>query len=378
MALHDNASLTGFTLTGGQNDCLDRGTDAGKSNKNNLGGGVSSVGANDTASTRRVTECVISNNVAWRGGGANRVSLRRSRVIGNRGVDGSGNASGTASCEHYGCIVAHQLANYGVMYPSAFCESTLIQTNMSRGFHIISNGCALRNSILACPVSIGTGSSTKGYYTIFAKTSGSFSEIAVNTGSITLDGDYSQLQFDDDFRPVVGANVAIDAGYSPYASAASTTTAADGTLLDISGGQRSYNGILDAGALEADWRSTYAKLLGGQGLTVLTADPMVVTGEVASVCIPTGTVTMAWANIRAPRSVRQTYCVEVTGNGTLTVTIDGESTDYTSADGALKLTRKTMAANTDLSFAYQPGENDTGCAVLSGFERFSGTTLCFR
>ena len=33
---------------------------------------------------------VISNNVAWRGGGAQKVSLRRCRVIGNRGADGTG------------------------------------------------------------------------------------------------------------------------------------------------------------------------------------------------------------------------------------------------------------------------------------------------
>ena len=68
----------------------------------------------------------------------------------------------------------------------------------------------------------------------------------------------------------------------------------------------------------------------------------------------------------------------VMGNGTLTVTIDGESTDYTSADGALKLTRKTTVANTVMSFAYQPGENDVGCAILSGFERASGSTIIFR
>ena len=382
VALHDNASLTGFTLTGGHTDCIGKGTGSnnqGKANKNNLGGGITSIGANDTASTRRVTECVISNNVAYRGGGANKVSLRRCRVIGNRGTDGEGNASGTIYCEHYGSVVAHQLARYGVMYPSVFCDSTLIQTNTSNGFHILGNSCTLRNSILAGPVGISSESSTKGYYTIFGSTYGSdFSPNAINTGSISLDGDYSQLKFDADFRPIVGANVAIDAGYAAYAYSASTTKSADGTLLDISGGQRIYNGKLDAGALEADWRPTYARLLGGQGLTVLSASPAVVTGEVASVCIPTGTVTMAWANIRAPRPVRQTYGVEVTGTGTLTVTVDGETTTYTVADGALKLTRKTTAANTDMVFAYEPGADDTGCAILFGFERYSGTTLCFR
>ena len=68
----------------------------------------------------------------------------------------------------------------------------------------------------------------------------------------------------------------------------------------------------------------------------------------------------------------------MTGNGTLTVTIDGESTDYTSADGALKLERKTTAANTDMVFAYAPGEADTGCAILSGFDRASGSVFIFR
>jgi len=378
VALHTNATLTGFTLTGGHTAAIGAGTDPGKSNLNNLGGGVTLIGTDNYAAARRVNDCIITNNFAWRGGGAYRVSLRRCRVIGNMGVDGTGNASASLQCEHYGCIVANQLANYAVMYPSAFCDSTLIQTNTVRGFHIINNGCTLRNSILACPVSIGTGSSTKGYYTVFAQTLGSFSEIAINTGSISLNGDYSQLQFDDDFRPIVGANVAIDAGYSPYAYAASTTTAADGTRLDLSGGQRIYNGKLDAGAFEADWRPTYATRLGGLGLTVLAASPEVVTGAVASVCIPTGAVTIAWANTRAPRPVRQTYGIEVTGTGTLTVTVDGETTTYTAADGALKLTRKTTAANTDMVFAYEPGADDTGCAVLSGFERFSGTTLCFR
>ena len=145
----------------------------------------------------------------------------------------------------------------------------------------------------------------------------------------------------------------------------------------MSGGQRIYNGKLDCGALEADWRPKYAAILGG-GVSVLSADPMVVTGGVSSVCIPTGTVSIAWANTRAPKNVLQTYCIEVTGNGTLTVTIDGESTDYTSADGALKFERKTTAANTDMVFAYAPGEADTGCAILSGFDRASGSVFIFR
>jgi len=48
------------------------------------------------------------------------------------------------------------------------------------------------------------------------------------------------------------------------------------------------------------------------------------------------------------------------------------------ADGALKLMRKTTDSNTDMVFAYEPGEADTGCAILSGFERTSGNIFRFR
>ena len=377
VALHNNASLTGFTLTGGHTDCIGNGTDAGKSNMNNLGGGVTAIGASSgDASTRRVTECVISNNVAYRGGGAQRVSLRRCRVIGNRGLDGTGNGSGTLYCEHYGCVVAGQLANYSVFYPSAFCDSTVYHANNSeRALYIIDNTCTLRNSIICGNLHIGGGKTVARY--TFIATASSGTPASVLDASTKVVG-YDALQLDEDYRPIIGANAAIDGANPVYAYTASTTKSADGTLLDISGVQRIYNGQLDAGALEADWRPAYARLLGGQGLTVLTASPEVVTGAVASVCIPTGTVTMAWANIRAPRPVRQTYGLEVTGTGTLTVTVDGETATYTSADGALKLTRKTTAANTDMVFAYEPGADDTGCAILFGFERYSGTTLCFR
>ena len=367
-----NAELRGFTLTGGHTARIDAGTDAGKSNSENIGGGVGFAGGSTV--DHLVTDCIISNNVAWRGGGAYYASLRRCLIIRNKGCDGSGAAAGTYRCNLYGCVSAHQIGNYNVMYPGAVYDSTIIQTNSYQALYITTQNCPVRNTLV-----FGTAHNERAgnvayntLMTTLADKGGSF----LGEGSAVVDK--SQLLFDADFRPVIGANVAIDAANPAYANAASTTTAADGTLLDLLGGQRIYNGQRDIGALEADWRPTYATRLGGPGLTVLSASPEVVTGAVSSVCIPTGTVTMAWANIRAPRPVRQTFGVEVTGTGTLTVTVDGETATYTAADGALKLTRKTTDAETALSFVYQPGEEDTGCAILFGFERYSGTTLCFR
>ena len=372
-----DAELRGFTLTGGHTACIGgHGTEAeqnaAKSNAENIGGGVGFAGG--STGDHLVTDCIISNNVAWRGGGAYYASLRRCLIIGNKGCDGSGAAAGTYRCNLYGCVSAHQIGNYNVMYPVAVYDSTIIQTNSYQALYITGQDCRVRNTLV-----FGAAHNERAGNVAYNTLMTSLSDKGSNfLGTCSAVVDKSQLLFDADFRPVIGANVAIDAANPAYANAASTTKSADGMLLDMSGTQRIYNGKLDIGALEADWRPTYATLLGGPGLTVLTADPMVVTGAVASVCIPTGTVTMAWANTRAPRPVRQTFGLEVTGTGTLTVTVDGETATYTSADGALKLTRKTTAANTDMVFAYEPGADDTGCAILFGFERYSGTTLCFR
>ena len=370
-----DAAIRGFTLTGGHTACIGgHGTEqeqnAAKSNAENIGGGVGFA----TGSTDKhvVTDCIISNNVAWRGGGAYYASLRRCRIIGNKGCDGSGAASGTYRCEHYGCVVAHQRANYNVMYPSGVYDSTLVHTTGSQfALYVTGQDCPVRNTVvIGSTNNDNTQNKNVAYNSFFTKVSAKTSEDYFGAGSALVDA--SELLLDADYRPVVGANVAIDGGSTNYYK-----TAQSGKT-DILGGQRIYNGSLDAGALEADWRPRYAADMGGAaGLVVTEASPEVVE-DAGRVCISNGTVTVAWANTRAPRKTLQTYCIEVTGNGTLTVTVDGESTDYTSADGALKLERKTTAANTDMVFAYAPGEEDTGCAILSGFDRASGSVVIFR
>ena len=370
-----DAAIRGFTLTGGHTACIGgHGTEqeqnAAKSNAENIGGGVGFA----TGSTDKhvVTDCIISNNVAWRGGGAYYASLRRCRVIGNKGCDGSGAASGTYRCEHYGCVVAHQRANYNVMYPSGVYDSTLVHTTGSQfAFYVTGQNCPVRNTVvIGSTNNDNTQNKNVAYNSFFTKVSAKTSEDYFGAGSALVDA--SELLLDADYRPVVGANVAIDGGSTNYYK-----TAQSGKT-DLLGGQRIYNGRLDAGALEADWRPRYAADMGGAaGLVVTEASPEVVE-DAGRVCISNGTVVVAWANRRAPKNVLQTYCIEVTGNGTLTVTIDGESTDDTSADGALKLERKTTAANTDMVFAYAPGEEDTGCAILSGFERASGSVFIIR
>ena len=136
--------------------------------------------------------------------------------------------------------------------------------------------------------------------------------------------------------------------------------------------------MIDIGAVEADWRDCYRKLLKAGGLAVVSADPQVVTNDNA-VLIRDGTLSATWANARAPKSVQLVGTTQVTGNGTLTVSVDGETIrTLTAADGAVSLGLRTALPLTSWVFEYVPGENDTGGALLSDFSRQIGMTMNFR
>ncbi len=69
----------------------------------------------------------------------------------------------------------------------------------------------------------------------------------------------------------------------------------------------------------------------------------------------------------------------VTGTGTLTVLRDGEAFEtYTAASGAVTCGFTMAATRQSFTFAYTPGEGDSGGAFLSNFFYQDGTILIFR
>ena len=178
----------------------------------------------------------------------------------------------------------------------------------------------------------------------------------------------AECALDADFRPDRVTSALVDAGVE-------TSIVGE---TDVYGGQRVYNGAIDIGAVEADWRSRYRAILGAGGLTVSAADPQV-TEDAGAVLISGGTLSATWANARAPKSVQLVGTVQVTGNGTLTVKVDGETMwTLTAADGVVALRLRTTSPLTSWVFEYAPGESDTGGARLSGFSRQIGITMNFR
>ena len=86
---------------------------------------------------------------------------------------------------------------------------------------------------------------------------------------------------------------------------------------------------------------------------------------------------MTWE--RGAPNVPYVYNVRVTGNGMLTVTVNGETVGaYTAADGAKELRFTSELASNAIQFAYAPGDGDVGGAELYGFNHSGGLVISFR
>ena len=158
--------------------------------------------------------------------------------------------------------------------------------------------------------------------------------------------------------PLAGS-VAIDAGDMSQTPASLGDT-------DLAGGQRVYNGAMDIGCYEHDWRPKFAADL-GKGLTVASASPEVYEGAGGVVTLPGGSLEAGWSNATG-RNRGYVGNVQVTGNGTLEIMRNGEAfKTVTSADGAQTFRLYSSLALEQLTFSYAPGENDDGAALLSSF-----------
>ena len=364
VTLNRYATVQGFTLTGGRTCCHA----GGKNLSDNLGAGV--VGVGDVAATtmadRNVIDCVISNNIAYRGA-AVYVTLRRTHVTGNRGTDTTGKASGTYYCRHYGCIVNNQLADYNVMYPYCVCESTLREND--GGYYAFYNidktaVCEIRNSLILGRANIGEPSSIA-TNTYFSRTPSMAAGIDV-IGPGSLVANAASLRLDGEFRPVLGANVAIDRGDISLLPASDRAT-------DIRGGQRVYNNALDIGAVEADWRAKYAADISGERAFVVTAASPEVEESAGVVQLPAGTtLTAQWRN-SGLRNRNYAVALRLAEDSSVTVMLNGEILSTCSAAGTHELKFNNALALNALSFVCTSG----GAEILSG-DSLVGTIVTFR
>lgn len=386
VTLLDYAKIKGFTLTGGRTRYSDMGLGGSTMEWTSLGnwtgGGVQ--GTKDGRDRAFAVDCVISNCVALYGGGASMVNLVRCKVVNCRAVNNGGGAN---LVNMYGSLIDRCYSSGGGANISSFTRIY----NSTIGPHGYNHNGTPRPTIatassgVSCLInclllgSLG-GANTitnPASYTVFADTCGNF---PTNETSRVIPS--ADLVVDADLRPIPFRNAAVDTGSEAMLTDFSATDTAKRFLpyasdVDLSGAPRVTNGALDPGALEANWLPQYAKTLGGQNTKIVMdeAGSYVVDDGSGTIAIPGGeSLSLTWGD-GATRGAREGV-VNVTGEGTLTMTLGGEPyATITAADSPYAFRFKPGSLSAfDFGFAFE----GAGEASLSGFNLVRGTTLLFR
>jgi len=272
VAIESGARIVGFTLTGGR-------TDVGGEADDTVGGGVLAQGGTEDAMAL-VSDCVISNCVATRGGGAYNGVYSRCIFLDNRatvnGAAGRGRYRGNFFL--YNCIV-DRCAGYATTYNPNCMNCTFGGENSDQ--LAIRDAQAIRNSLF-----LGDKNLTGAQHVSSCVMSETTKENLKNPGnSNTYDDETclgtANISVSADYVPVINANSAVDA-----ANMSAYDWERHGAM-DVYGNGRFVNGgMLDIGAVEASWLSAYATKL-GKRVVVTDADPEVVLDD-AGIVIPAG------------------------------------------------------------------------------------------
>ena len=366
--LNNGAKVKGFTIRDGHTDSY---------NNNALHASNSGGGVLGRSWTTTVEDCIVTNCNAVRGGAGYTTTFTRCRIVGNR----ADNSPVGRYLALYGCYVADNLGRYDQY-------SGLVQNHYD---------------IVGCTFTSGNGIGTSGW------TNGSRLSVAQNANrrfwnnvvDMSYDASYAQV-ISNAYNNVISdalrldvlqgennvissheaialgadgvprhGSVAIDASTFEYAVTNQTGE------TGLNGVRRGLGGGVDIGAFEFDWLPQFAQNLGPKNLVVTEADNAVFENSDGLVEIPSGSLAVTWTP--APRQAMNCPCsfqVNVTGTGTLTVMKDGEAFGtYTQGVHDVNFFGSGAMAFT---FAYEPGANDEGGAVLSRFFASIGTTIFIR
>jgi hypothetical protein len=365
--LCEGATLRGFTVTGGRTLYLTT------ASIDVMGGGIcGAYDASDGSIMQHrglVENCIVSNNIARTGGGAQYGTYRNCFFSGNSVYNSMGFAICRGSAE--GCVFKGNgsSGNHSVLYCSKVVNCTLLggqagAENANRGLVFNEGGAKylpILNSVLLG--NYATGASTNNFILSGASNT---SGVTTRYESGNITGDASVV--DENGEPVAGAAV-IDAGDASFCSAEYLAG------RDLAGTRRVLNSTIDIGAYEYDWGVPWAKTLGRRITITDMPSNAALSGE--RLTFADGTVSMTWekGQINAP----YIYNVRVTGSGTLTVTVNGEVVGmYTAANGAQELRFTSDLVVNALQFVYVSGDGDTGGAELYGFSHTSGLTILLR
>ena len=224
-----------------------------------------------------LVDCVISNNHARSGGALYGGTVIRGRLFKNGGTYGSDAFSATRFIDSY---LANDRANYYNLYSNCSCYNCTFGPTG----HGPRKNCSIYNSILPNHTYSGTCNS-KFYNCVMAVVPADNGGSTLSDCTITND---AAMDIGDGYRPKADTAM-IDAGnWEYYALITNTLKTAGIESLDLLGGQRIYNGRIDVGCGEFDWRDAFAKKLSYKGVSVLTASENVATNDLSGLDIAAG------------------------------------------------------------------------------------------
>lgn len=372
--------LKGFTIRGGRTSCSGTSRDL-----NTCGGGVYSSTASSGSLGPRVIDCVITNCTAgYGGGGYGRIDYIGSLFVENRAKNGRSAMSVGAA---YNCVFTGNrggacVQNMGNIVNCTFFDNYDNATNDTDGtvaydINLPEKGSAIYNTIAKGPVK---GGSSNYFYASNCLFNATYDVQAYHNKNFHDDrtkeliSDESVFVFSPDGRLLSKESPAVDAtGAQLNADIAERFSTRMDFTTDGVGGQRVYNGTMDIGACEYDWRGEYACAIGG-GVTVETASPDVelVDGKVRLTdgCALGGT----WSIVTGGKKAKCSAGFSATGEGTLTGNLDdgsGSARTATVSDGSESIAFKSKDASLDWSAEYA----GDGSGTVGPFDAVVGGSL---
>ena len=361
-----SGTIDGFTLADGH--CY--GKSGAATDYDAMGGGVlslSSMSGRNPANGVWVRNCVITNCAAYNAV-ASRVCLENCRVVGNAGgsalvYQGSGYGS------YFNGNTATRVFNYSLNLVG--CTIGPDNKDGEKNAQPFANtiggtGAIMRNSLVCLPTALGGSQVTEIRNCVFAKKSDLSAHADIDETVVVAATD-DDVAIDANGAPVIGKCLAVDAGNNDWIE----------SETDLAGSQRIYNGTVDAGCFEADWRPVYAKCIGrSRYVSVTAADPSVTTNEIGQVTIPSGSLAAALAN---DGGADATYVLKVAATGgALTVSVDGVPVAEPIVSGTREIELKNLDALARLDFAFDPAAENPGTATILSLRKQVGMLLIVR
>lgn len=335
VTLESGASLEGFTVSGGRTR---NGSGEAADDKN------AGVSAADT--TAYIVDCIVSNCVArWNGIGQSGRWVR-CRLVNNKGKQYKGGLEGAYL---YNCYSAGNTGSYCIFHPPMVVNCTLLGNNAVRGYD--SNSYHLYNCLIERVVS-GCRLYNCAYVQVDSSTK--FITNSVQVSSLSAYGLDSEGRASGECVRDIGSNSYLDKIPERFRGE------------DKGGGQRVYNGVVDAGCFEHDTRDELSAQLSSVGVSVTSASPNVLVDNVAGCAVLTNDAEMAVAWLPGPvETTTYVFNAGVAGVGTLYVYCGGSavpSWTLTEADGERELSFSDANAAT-LRFVF----SGDGAAMLRKF-----------